>query len=327
MTMDRFNTLKEQMPEIAKIVTTFPEHIQGKVFDTLVYELLGKTEITKNIDIKKVNPPLPITSDELADLSTIASVTPDGHYHLVIRDLKATNAKDAVKRLVYVLIRSYTKLTNSTSVSRKDIVNPELTKWRLADGNARNYIATDRGILKQGDQLCLDKHAQDEADQFIDDINNPQIIGSWKPSSVKKVRRSKNDHESNSDSKQTVILTSENKEKSIIANSELPQQHSLEELKTTSTIAQILNAKIEKDLILSAAMKYYLVDKKETFNRSDILNEMKTATGYYSDSYLNNATKYILILVKEGKLRLVASDLYALDRNTKRDLMHKLGLE
>ncbi len=324
--MERFDTLKEQMPEIAKIVATFPEHIQGKVFDTLVYELLGKNENAKKTESQKdiILPTTP--SQELDNLSSIASVTPDGSYHLVIRDLKANNAKDAVKRLIYVLIRSYTKLTNSTTVSRKDIINPELAKWRLADGNSRAYIANDRGILKQGDHLCLDKHAQNEADQFINDINNSQIIGSWKPNAIKKNRRTKNNLNGNTDTKQNVILTEEINEESTTLNSK-PSRHSLDELKTTSTIAQILNAKIEKELILSAAMKYYLVDKKETFNRAEILNEMKTATGFYSDSYLNNATKYLLKLVKEGKLRQVANDLYTLDNKTKNEIMHKLGLE
>lgn len=326
--MEHFEKLKEKLPEIAKIVAAFPESLQEKVFDTLVSELLGNKRGSDGIEpkIDKSNPLIQVQG--CSDLSAVATLTPEGLYHLSIRDLKATNAKDAVKRLVYVIIRSYTKLMNSPSVSRKDIVNPELVKWRLADGNSRGYIASDRGIIKQGDQLCLDIHAQNEADEYIRDIEDSEKIGSWKPGTAKKQRHIKNGSENIEDQNLKPISTEIGEIKAIPGSlNEKPLAHSLEEVNTTSTIAQILNTKIEKDLILSAAMKFCLIDSKDTFKREEVLNEMKTATSYYKASFLNNATKDLKKLVRIGKLRENAPGIYALSADTKKELRYKLGLE
>jgi len=326
--MENFEKLKENLPEIAKIVATFPEPLQGKVYDTLISELLGEKGDTGIIKSKKDNltPPTPVHDND--ELSAIATLIPDGQYHLSIRDLKATNAKDAVKRLVYVIIRSYTQLMNSAFVSRKDIINPELSRWRLADGNSRNYIAIDRGIIKNGDQLCLDHHAQNEADQFILDIKDSEKTGTWKPGSGKRQRRVNGEPENNesriSDNSPSNITEAQT---TSVSSNVKPQTHSLDEVKTTSTIAQILTAKTEMDLILSAAMKFCLVESKETFNRAEILKEMQTATSYYQKSFLNNATKYLKKLVVKGKLRENGPDKYALSADTKKELSYKLGLE
>jgi hypothetical protein len=190
--MEPFEKLKENLPEIAKIVETFPPSLQEKVYDTLVSELLGKRDNTAFKDQNYDNSPSKRDNTK-GELSAVATLTPEGQYHSSIRDLKATNAKDAAKRLVYVLIRSYTKLMNSPSISRKEVINPELVRWRLSDGNTRALIASDRGIIKQGDQLSLDQHAQNEADEFIKDIEDSDKIGSWKPGLVKRQRRKKNE--------------------------------------------------------------------------------------------------------------------------------------
>jgi hypothetical protein len=197
--MEHFEKLKQNLPEIAKIVATFPPQLQEKVYDNLVSELLGKkNELAQKEpkqDIITQTPQAPAGEN----LSAIATLTPEGQYHSSIRDLKAINAKDAAKRLVYTLIQSYTKLMNSSSVSRKEIINPELIRWRLSDGNTRALIASDRGIIKIGDQLSLDQHAQNEADQFINDIKDSEKVGTWKPGIIKKQKRKKNESEPNDD--------------------------------------------------------------------------------------------------------------------------------
>ena len=40
-----FGQLKKELPAIAKIVTSFPESLQGRVFEVLVGELLGETPV------------------------------------------------------------------------------------------------------------------------------------------------------------------------------------------------------------------------------------------------------------------------------------------
>lgn len=199
--MEHFEKLKEHLPDIAKIVATFPPSLQEKVYNTLVSELLGRES-----EVPVKDPEQPLTesikqSQVEGDLSAIATLTPEGQYHSSIRDIKAKNAKDAAKRLVYVLIRSYAKLMNTPSVSRKEIINPELIRWRLADGNSRAIIAKDRGIIKQGDLLSLDQHAQNEADQYIQDINDLGKTGTWKPGMIKKQRRKKTDSENEDEMK------------------------------------------------------------------------------------------------------------------------------
>lgn len=327
--MDTFEKLKSHLPEIGKIVATFPPTLQEKVYSNLVSALLDKKE---DIIVTKVsaNNSISQTHSEIPDdIPTIATLTPEGEFHSSIRDLKAKNAAEAVKRLVYVLIRSYTKLMNSSSVSRKKIINPEIVKWRLANGHDRAFIASDKGIIKKGDQLSLDIHAQSEADQYIRDIMDPEISGSWKPGTTKRKQRVNNNSESDEGGNQDSVSNErETKPHIQIISNNKPQPHTKDEIKTTSTIAQILDANSEDELILAAAMKFDLIDEKETFNRKEILMEMQTATSYYKASYNNNASKRLKILVKrEQKLRENAPGIYALSANTKTELRQKLGLE
>jgi hypothetical protein len=102
---------------------------------------------------------------------------------------------------------------------------------------------------------------------------------------------------------------------------------SIDEIKTTSTIAQKIKVKSGLDLILAAAIKFTLNDGKETFNRDEILKEMQTATAFYKSSFNNNATKYLKNLVRSGKLRQNATHIFALSPETKIELREKLGLE
>jgi hypothetical protein len=321
--MEHFEKLKANLPDIAKIVAGFPEPLQENVYNTLVSALLGKNvEISQSDKTDKSE-----TTSDHADkkMSSIATITSDGKYHLTVRDLKASNSNDAMKRLVYVIIQSYIKLMKTKSVSRKEIINPEIIKWRLQNENKRGYIVSDKGILKDGDQLCLDQHAQNEADQFIQEIENPEISGTWKPESVKRTKRTKNESDNNPTNDE-VVLEKNNKETSELKESSNTQKIPSGEIKTTSTIAQILGVKIEPDLILAAAMKFYLIDNKETFNRAEILTEMKTATSYYKAAFLNNATKYLKKLVREGKLNQNGPDLYAVRTATLRELRGKIGI-
>ena len=66
-------------------------------------------------------------------------VLSNGDYHFTVRDLKAKNAIDAAKRLVYVVSYSYMSYMNTDVVSRKDIINPILNSWRLNNGNTRAH--------------------------------------------------------------------------------------------------------------------------------------------------------------------------------------------
>jgi len=115
------------------------------------------------------------------EISGVAVLNEKGEVRFTIRDLKAKSAREATMRLVYVSIQATQALTGKRSVSRKGVIVPLLKHWRIYDGNARRFLATDRGLLKNGNELELDGQAQKDAAQYIAEIQNSTLIGSWKP--------------------------------------------------------------------------------------------------------------------------------------------------
>lgn len=196
--MEEYKKLMDEMPNIAKAISGFPDKIQEKAFDVLVGALVGYKQMPTNVPIQqsvtKAQPPRMGSYD----LSSIATKTPDGKFHLSVRDLKASTASDATKRLVYILIKTYTQLMGSQTVSRNEIINPYLKAWRLYDGNARKFLANDPGITRSGDNgdlYGLDIHAEKEAEQYIQEIFSPDTTGTWKPGSRKNKKKKGTDVE------------------------------------------------------------------------------------------------------------------------------------
>ena len=120
------------------------------------------------------------------ELAGIARLLDTGDFRLTVRDLKATSANDAAVRLVHVAIRAYQQLTGEKVVSSKSVVVPLLKAWRVYDGNTRATLAKQRGILRNGDELDLDVHAQSDADRFIREALDANVEGRWKPGARKK---------------------------------------------------------------------------------------------------------------------------------------------
>lgn len=175
---ERYVALKNELPAIAKLVDLFPSTIQATVFDLLTLQFLGAapnlgSTLVVDSDSRKAS--------DLKSLDGVAMLDDKGDFHFTVRDIKATSQNDATKRLTYVAIRAYTELKNEKA-SRKQVINPILGKWRAASGNSRNFLATDAGIIRDGDLYSLDVHAVAEADEFIRQIKDPSIEGSWKPS-------------------------------------------------------------------------------------------------------------------------------------------------
>jgi len=190
-----YKDLMAEMPKIAEVVKQFPESMQEQVFNRLVNEFSGiepnskgPIEETQAQNQSRVNNQ-PNTPSDLKGICTIRG----DEYHLTVRDLKAENAKDAAKRLTYVLIYSYMQSMNSDSVSRKIIITPHLIKWRLNSGNSRGIIANDRGIIKNGDLYSLDYHAEEEAKAFIGQIKDNELTGKWIPGSSSRKKSSSNE--------------------------------------------------------------------------------------------------------------------------------------
>lgn len=78
------------------------------------------------------------------------------------------------------------------------------------------------------------------------------------------------------------------------------------------------------DLVLAACLKLHLegIDK---FNRKQINEKMKEATGYYQRNYTRNLTRYLDTLVKNKKLHSLSNSMYSLSASTKRELESKLA--
>lgn len=114
-----------------------------------------------------------------------------GEFFLTARDIKANTGNDAIRRLTYVTIRAYGQLKSESKVSRKDVINPILKKWRVNPGKARLFLATDKGLLREDDLFSLDVHATADADDFIRQIKDPTVKGNWKPSDSGKKRKTK----------------------------------------------------------------------------------------------------------------------------------------
>lgn len=87
-----------------------------------------------------------------------------------------------------------------------------------------------------------------------------------------------------------------------------------------TNVAAKLNCKSGQDVATAAAAYLKLVQGKASFNRDEILDSMKKATGYYKGSYNNNLTNIIGALVKNGTLLESSSNNYSLQVTKEQEL-------
>jgi len=125
-------------------------------------------------------------AERTGEIAGIAKLSQAGEILLTVRDLKAKSANDAAIRLVHVLIWSAQKLTEATTVSSRHVITPWLQKYRCYDGNTRGAIAADKGIVRDGDDLSLDFHAEQRAEQIVNEILDNSVEGKWKPSNTRR---------------------------------------------------------------------------------------------------------------------------------------------
>ena len=89
---------------------------------------------------------------------------------------------------------------------------------------------------------------------------------------------------------------------------------------STSTIANRLDAKSARDLVVAACAHLHLVKGREKYERKNILAEMKTATSYFKKNYTNNLTMTLKRIVKAGDLNEVGENTYALEAKKVKEL-------
>ena len=116
----------------------------------------------------------------------IAKLSGAGEVQLTVRDFKARSANEAATRLVHVFLWATKKLTGRGSASSKLAIVPAMRKYRCYDGNTRTVIARDKGIVRDGDELSLDFHAEQLAEKFVKEILDSGAEGKWKPGTTKR---------------------------------------------------------------------------------------------------------------------------------------------
>ena len=94
---------------------------------------------------------------------------------------------------------------------------------------------------------------------------------------------------------------------------------------STATLASKLQVASGTDLILAAAARLSIVDGNASFSRKQLAVEMKTASGYYKKTYMNNLSTYLQNLVKDQKLVEPATGTYALSTATRTSIEQRLG--
>ena len=108
--------------------------------------------------------------------------------------------------------------------------------------------------------------------------------------------------------------------------SETPDPTKVKLEMTTNAISAKLKVSSATDLIIAACAHLTFVKGADSFKRSNMLAEIKTATNYYKKSFTNNLSKYLGTLVKSGKIIERAKDTYALDSKERIRLEKELGI-
>ncbi|WP_271438908.1 hypothetical protein [Pontixanthobacter luteolus] len=91
-----------------------------------------------------------------------------------------------------------------------------------------------------------------------------------------------------------------------------------------NSIVKELDGKSASDVAVAAAASLQIFEKKETFNRADLLATMKKATMHYRETMSNNLTRTLATLVGT-KFNEVSDGKYSLNAETYDQLVTKLA--
>lgn len=94
---------------------------------------------------------------------------------------------------------------------------------------------------------------------------------------------------------------------------------------STSSIAAKIGCNTGPDLIIAASIYLTLVQKHENFTRKQVLNEMKSAAGYYKSSYNANLTQNLQQLLRDQKIIETSTGHYALNAKKRTEMEKKLA--
>src|SRR2546427_8179802 len=109
------------------------------------------------------------------DFTEGAEKDEDGNVHIVVTDLKAKNAMDAARRLIYVTLLARRELLQEKKTERATI-KELLRSYNLYDGNTRNIIPKDRSLVREGRKyVSLSGAAVPIAGEFVKAIQDATI--------------------------------------------------------------------------------------------------------------------------------------------------------
>lgn len=93
---------------------------------------------------------------------------------------------------------------------------------------------------------------------------------------------------------------------------------------TTSTVAARLGVKSGPELALAAAARLTLSLGVESFSRAQLLEEMKSASAYFKQTYAKNLSGTLTRLLKDGKLFETAKNTYSLSASQRSNMEARL---
>lgn len=168
-----YEKVKDRLTEIRELIEDFPEACQPVICQGLVKAVIEESRsasgfapelAAQQADGRSVPE---ATAGSGSEIPGVALIDEEGRLRITLRDLGGKTKTEKARRLVYIAIRAYGKLTGEEGVSSRQIVTPILKEWRLYDGNSRAMMASDKGIQRNGDVLRLDVPGKREADEFI----------------------------------------------------------------------------------------------------------------------------------------------------------------
>jgi hypothetical protein len=92
-----------------------------------------------------------------------------------------------------------------------------------------------------------------------------------------------------------------------------------------SDIAQKLDAKTGPELVIASCASLHFTNQKVDFTRKDVTSTMREAKHFFKSSYANNLSTMLQGLVKNGTLRSLGGERYALSHTAIVDLTKRLA--
>jgi hypothetical protein len=94
---------------------------------------------------------------------------------------------------------------------------------------------------------------------------------------------------------------------------------------TTAAIAAKLGSKTGAELVTAAAAHLTFVKQQESFTRKELVAEMKSASGYFKQTFVNNLSGALTVLTKSGTLFEATAGRFSLSAAKRTELGAKLA--